>query len=1101
MNKTLTVLRLLCAILATQLVVGAAAAQSIGSGAFYFVGKVGPVGSLSATGQQSPVIYLRWDVVEGELPADIAGLVLYKDGDRLAEFPASGIMPVDEIESLYAPPSQQRRRLETLTTLKNLALQDASVPDFDASDLPLALARQLAADPAFASLAPRADINIARARYRAYVDSQITAPTHDYELKARHIDGREARVGRLTVDTTASVDVLPARDFRQVSQGQCDELEQQRDHHSVALSWRPPGGAAAADALAASVMIAGYDLYRTTANLPAAVTQAPERALASEARSLPHDAAGVVQFQGLEKVNDVLLTIDGAQGDEPVFLETQNELLAADVRAGDRRAYYLVARDFAGHYGPTRGAVVQVSDLARPPAPWDVRGYADTGATTAAMELVWDDVNYDSYVETFLGGDQICNPLEARLTNRLELVGPSGNCNTDPRRSVSVDVADYRVYRFETFEQAAGFRDSDGDGYSDAEERARIAAGQLPAGAQCDATRPAFGPGSALARDARLDRVSVGAAQRTEIRLVDETPAADPGVVYWYRVASVTTGSRASLLSPPVRAITPERTPPAAPEVTFEAGGDAQCGCRLEVVNATTTWQLRDGIQTGRRVGVACGQQSNLPDPTQTFAVRELDEATDTLCRLVTQQGLCDGRFSLQYQIEPADKGVDARYCTVPVEDPARFCQSGDVALVRDACERQPVAAGDTLPGSVYVDVAFPPGTCGSLFRRIAGRNTRVASSCGTATPERIEDFELAAGVGCFHATTQDEQNNQSATRYAGCIAAGGQQFAPPSPPQPVALEFSGRRATARWAQSPEPITVTMIELMRERGQTPDSTILQAVPSAGASISTAIQAQGVPLPDELADAAALGERWCLRLRAIGPAGAGVDAPVSDWSAPLCAERSDQYVPPDYLPWPVVAQAPEGEALTVLRGDQLMPANLEEQTAWLIPLAPAFSRVSISACNLADLLGFDGKPRSAGSFIQPTCSLAESRQLRASLGEVLDFIVYRQARSPDGVTSDWMEVSPLIDRLHFERIGGLRGEPFDRLADPFIKLIEDPDLPGGFQLAYHDRRTRLVGYDYRYQLVFLTADHGIRRWRQTPWVDSGSAAVATTGDAS
>ncbi|WP_348675420.1 hypothetical protein, partial [uncultured Abyssibacter sp.] len=1076
----------------------------VSSGTFYFVGEMAPAGSLSSTGQGQPVVYLRWDVIEGQLPADIAGFVLYKDGSPLADFPAIGVMPADEIEAMYAAPSQERRRLESLTALKKLALQDDAVDDFDASDFPAALAARLAADITYASLASRADINIARARYRAFVNTEITARSHDYELRARHVDGREARVGRVTVDTTTPGQVLPARDFRQVEQGSCDALEHQRDHHSVALSWRAPSSTSAADALASNVFIAGYDLYRSTDNVPASMTDAPVRSLATEAAGRGHDSTGTVRFDGLEKVNEVLLTIDGAQGDEPVFLETQDELLAADVRAGDRRAYYLVARDFAGQYGPTSGAIVLVDDLARPPAPWDVRAYADTGAAPGHMELAWDDITYDSFVETFLGGDQICNPLEARQTNRLEIVGPTANCNTDPRRAVSVDVADYRVYRFETFEQASAFKDSDGDGYSDTDERRLIAAGQLAAGAQCDADKPAFGPDSVLAKNAKLSRELIGDGQRPEIRLIDETPAADPGVVYWYRIASVTNGSRASLLSAPVRAIFPQRLAPEPPTVGFETDSDENCDCRLDVVNATTAWTLRDGIQTGRRLGVACGNSTNLPPPTQTFAVREADASTDTLCRLVTQQGLCDGFFTLQYQIQPPDKGVDARYCNMPVGDGARFCDSGDVAIVRDGCDRRAAEPGESVPGAVYVNVEFPPGTCGSLFRQIAGRNTRVATSCGTDTPEVIDGYELDAGVGCFHAVTQDEHNNLSASSFAGCIAAGGQQFAAPSTPQPVALEFADTRATARWKLSPEPVTVTMVELTRERDSADGGTVVRAVPNAGGAITTDVLSQGLDIPQLLADADDAGERWCLRLRAIGPSAEGVDAPVSPWSAPLCSERSDSFVAPEYLPWPVVEQAPEGDALALLQGIDLNPTDLEEQTAVLIPLAPAFRGVSISACNLAEILGFNEKPRSEGAFIEPACSLAESSELRAALGNVLDFVVYRQARGPDGAIGDWMEVSPLIDRLHFDRIGGVRADPIDVLADPFIKLIEDPDFNGGFQLAYYDRQTRLVGYDYRYQIVYFTADNRIRQWRQTPWLESESSsgqAAASTGGAS
>ena len=181
----------------------------------------------------------------------------------------------------------------------------------------------------------------------------------------------------------------------------------------------------------------------------------------------------------------------------PKWLEARDHLIRAGLKPGDRRAYYLVPRDFTGDYGPTVGAVVEIPLMTRPPAPWNLRSFADETSSSIngpadALTFTWDEVNLDNYVKMYKGTRLFCNLVEARSTGVLEYVANGQSCESGNRIALRVGVPNYRIYRFTDFDVAGRFKDSDGDGVENSAETpdidgdGRIDAFERSAGLQCD---------------------------------------------------------------------------------------------------------------------------------------------------------------------------------------------------------------------------------------------------------------------------------------------------------------------------------------------------------------------------------------------------------------------------------------------------------------------------------------------------------------------------------------------------------------------------------------------------------------------------------------
>ena len=151
------------------------------------------------------------------------------------------------------------------------------------------------------------------------------------------------------------------------------------------------------------------------------------------------------------------------------MLFRSEELLAAGLKPGSKRAYYIVPVDFAGHLGDTSATIVQVPDRLRPPIPWNI-AFNQRGGELPGATIDWDESTLINYTANFAHSRVICNEEEAAITHRVEYAVDLESCSNP--QYTRLDIADYMVYRFATAQQASGFVDADGDGYSDKDEKA-----------------------------------------------------------------------------------------------------------------------------------------------------------------------------------------------------------------------------------------------------------------------------------------------------------------------------------------------------------------------------------------------------------------------------------------------------------------------------------------------------------------------------------------------------------------------------------------------------------------------------------------------------
>lgn len=1090
---------------------GAASAQA-GPAPFYLLARAAPEGSMTAAGQQRQLVYLRWDVVEGGLPADLARIELLRNGELLLDQPAAAVMTAAEIAALYQGPAQSRRLQETITLLREAVAQEGG-SSFSASGFAAVIRARL--DPAarpdhrvWAYRASHADFNIARARYRAFLDDP-GAGTFSYELRGVSAGGQRQRLGLVTVNTANATVLQGSTGFSQFREDllRCDLPEAARDHHVVTLTWQKPG-ANPTDAFAADLYLAGFDLYRGTANISAGATVAElARDLAAEAAAAGFDARGNPELPGLQRVNEGPLNDPGGAVAGPKWVETPAELARAGVRPGDRRAYYLVARDFTGNYGPTEVAIVEVPNLTRPPAPWSIRSFADqTGAGLRAgqnLALRWEAVNLENYLATFNNTRRACNLAEARTTGVLEFVGPDEDCASDPRRHVRLDVAGYAIYRFADFSSAEQFRDSDGDGVDDFVERPEVM--------QCDGTRQPAGAESHRVWPAPIQAIELDSGRQV-MRFADQVPAAERGRVFWYRVASYTPDGRFSHLSAPVRGLFPDRELPESPVVNMRRPDNVPNGCRANVTRTEGPWSFELAFRdAGRTLDLACGGV-----PVDSLTADQLGES----CEKIAFD--CAGLpISISY---PAVDDTGGVACEAEVPAEVAFCAAGEV-IIEPTFEpgTVPVATGEVTAGPVEIEVVAPNAeTCVSLSQEIDGEYARVGTSCGTEDPGRVS-LSVPAGYFCGYAVSQDANNNVSVPEATPCVLVTGTLNAP-GMPQLLDFDVTSNAAQLRWRLPIEPLAAVMVRLEHEPAEGEPRSEVFSVPVAGFGA-------GDPVSHVRTVAGLAGEvdRWCVSLRSLGTHGEEQQGRVSQWTPRRCVSRAElAETPPVYLPWPSVdgplgrarlqagatllpllyansidvvtfsAQVPQSEAVQAIGGDDALEV-LGSQPLYAIEVGRLDGLESNGDCSY-DTAAVTGYP----PLPVMTCIGSGRRQVEATLASAAGFIVYRQARRADGTVDDWQQVSPLIEFAHWDRdVVEINDRPLEifRLNDPFLKIVPVNRQADAWRILYFDRYPQMNGLaaifsgerrDYRYQLVYFDDLQRPVSWRPSDWIELSTA---------
>ena len=1050
-------------------------------GQFYFIATMATEGATSSTGQGADVVYLRWDVLEGGLPADVDSIQLFrneeskplpKDAQLLLEAPVGGFMEESKIASRYQRADQEQRLLTTVSRLKENAI--ASGKDFNVSQYVTEILSKLnEADGYFSGMASKLDFNLALARHHAYID-QPGNGTYIYTLKAVNALSDEAIVGKLTLNTAVEMSVLPVSDFIQVRQSQCDVPERAKDDYTVSLDWAAPGVNNVTDKLASSIFVSGYDIFRTTTNLDSATAVAPEKNIAQLATSSPHNNRGEVQIAGLEKVNALPLMLNAEKGGDHEWMETYDQLKKAGLKPGDRRAYYLVPIDFTGHYGATAKTIVTVPDLTRPATPWDVTFFADD--VNNEMQISWDRIDLNNFLDAYSTHYRFCNALTAEEDGVLEYVARDEYCETATHRKISLDVIGYKVYRFDSFQTATNFVDSDGDGIANLDER--LFDNGKPEDQkqymQCDSSVQSplgidfmVAPPKLPNEPSRLSQVSeelLPNTDRTRIIFKDTQPQLNKNNVYWYRIAAVTGSDNFSFLTPPLRAIFPDRTLPAKPQITVTHRGKVMNDCQVVAEKNPSAWSLTNNVRTSAEMTLNCDGSSFAVD-----AANSLNIAGEGLCFNKDMLLACTGAASRTLSL-PRITGSGFN-CQADIPASLNLCTDGDQAIIEPVYGLGPVPVGEgaLVSGPLTMTVAAPANACVSLYQTVDHQQSRVATSCGTPTPENLS-YVTGSGYFCGYAVSHDENNNVSVPAMIPCPLARGATPKPPSMPKVIGQEVLSNILRVSWKLPSEPLAATMIKVEHSiDGQAAGDAQIFSVPVAGHS-----DADRINYDISISKTAASTESWCTSFQSVSPAHSGENSLVSGWTSPVCTDKDA--VLPTYLPWPQVARTPVGEPLVLktVNGTGLIDPGVGNSL-----FVDLFTMISDSSCQ------YNATPGQI--FAAVGCLTAGHLNINKELSAFTSFMVYRQSNKA-GVLGDWVQVSPLIEYAHWDETQ-LSDRPFFVLNDPFIKLVQDTTAPDQWAFVFKDNYPFTSGAEYRYQIVFFGNNHRLKSVRKSDWIST------------
>ncbi|MGJ8670373.1 MAG: hypothetical protein ACSHXK_12845 [Oceanococcus sp.] len=859
---------------------------------FYFLGSQQALGSLSNDAGTVPAVYLRWDSIEQDLPSDITEVELLRNGIALPVFrgPAQGLMSASEIKDLYNQAGQGRRKAEMLARLSDEAAAQTGGSQINNQNFASVIHNRLQSDPLWNQLASRLDFNIARARYRAYLDRDVAGLSYPiiYELRGLGKDSGgndvSVRLGRIEIVDASHRPVPPAADFRQVHTARCDAPEYSLDHGSVALTWthgglspigQNPPQSTALDNFLASLAVSGYDLYRSRDNVDANVAPVALD-IASLARSSGHDARGQIHLDGLEKVNDQAVVVSARQTEQDFVQhrQTRIELNAANLQPGDARDYYLVPRDYAGQYGPTVVTRVVVPDLLKPEAPWEIS--LRQNSEKDELMLRWDAVNVANYLQRHGATRKICNADTARSSQRVAWVDKDEQCGVATPREVNLDVGGYLVYRFERFDQAARFMDSDGDGYSDdavdgdpnhaerdysvqcrdvvgldgaCEANANQVKSSGP-GTACNATLNRGGPSFRIAPEFPILAREVQATNgQLEVEFKDDQPAFSPGKIFWYRVASFSrldnngNPQNISRISPPIRAkynnyALPARDALAGKIVPAIRNQDClDYRTRSETQTAGPVVALDETLDADSislscaKDGVSSHQQAIsspllLPIVRKSFAEafgsdRELklsQQECNALARQCEDQtAVLDNALAVTYWGD--NQSALGRENISGVDWQA--CSSNQAAVLfqqdNGSCnapfrEQEP---GESSGDKQSFYAKPDANSCITVWQNFAGQPRKLETVC-----HPFEGFfsifvpSMKLGeLPCYSATLHNENNRVSPQLSLGCFPQVADGRPRPAPPQPTKLAFVGEQALVEWRRPRERSSATIIEL------------------------------------------------------------------------------------------------------------------------------------------------------------------------------------------------------------------------------------------------------------------------------------------------
>jgi len=518
---------------------------------FYFIGKYGRLGSISQEANMQSGIYLRWDLIEGSFPSDIKEIKLIRvdDNKTLLDVNSSDKMSAKQIGEMFQSVGSQRRLFEIINSISkndNPQCTNANIGNIGTKVL------SCLQDNYWSFLASRVNFDIARARYRAYLDTSFDkSKSHiDYRLVGVKDNLSNITLGETRVEIKDTT-VLSAKDFKQVIESRCNDNRYALDDYRMGLSWKN-GGDNSTEFFANGLMVSGYDLYYSTkpakeldANFPKSID------MMKIASNITHNSNGELNptlLRGkfnLAKANETLITIGekDTNGDKPLYIESMETLKDRGFKPNENRYYFLVPRDFTGNYGETIYIKVVIPDLLPPAKPINPRTIEDNNKTT----LIWDSVTPQNYLDYYTDMKACPN----RVNKRIRFVSKDEVCEKGNGVTLNFNVTKYFVYRFENQRDVAGFEDKNLNGINDIAEELNSTT--------CKAKKTNL----PLRMYNRLVKIIPQTNEKTiKFHDIGVTQSKE----YWYKIVSVTDSNITSQYTAPIRAFVPKRELVDAPE-------------------------------------------------------------------------------------------------------------------------------------------------------------------------------------------------------------------------------------------------------------------------------------------------------------------------------------------------------------------------------------------------------------------------------------------------------------------------------------------------------------------------------------------------------
>ena len=927
---------------------------------FYFIGKYDRLGSQSSDAANKKGVYLRWDMIESDIPSEIVTLDLVRIVDNnsttlLSNVPAHGTMKSADIQNLFMEYGSERRLFEAIDFISNNTNPNCTGANISNIGSKVA---QCLNDNYWAFLASRANFDIARARYRAYLDTGVneTMGNVTYELRGTNAAGTQSMIlGKTKVELKSSR-VLPAVDFEQILASHCNDGNYALDDYRVALKWKNGGNKT--NFFANGLMVSGYDIYYSTKPVSMLSEQFLKTDIAKLVAKLPHNTKGVVDLSNydLKKANNTLITVGGQAGEEnkPNYLESQADLKARGFKPGEKRYYFLVPKDFTGNYGPSISMEVQIPDMLPPATPINPRAVENAGQ----FALMWENMTLNNYAAHYEDSMKLCSTTTNTQETRHQFVDLNESCQEGNGIMINLNVAKYYVYRFDNHAEAAAFTDNDLDGYADQDEKEKE---------QCNKNLP-------LPKSGRLNYLVATIDNAHEDTVVFTDKNVKQGKVYWYRIVSVTPSDVASPLSAPVRAFMPKREVLPVPEITvlnqteFYVEINAIDNVDLEIVAQDLTGMdfvdvVKLDINGGEYILDKQGSQFILTQEIKNVVLSGNDTSVTfsfySGSNLIKAYSLKVNEVFRTHTLK-LDTYIDGVHHSVDLK-------SREILHVNGRTSSNPVL---TLKFSdEYYDFLKLNGACMKISARMGIGRYHVSTECDLSQIVKVS-------------TEQGKKGDLVSVRISACLPSGicSQPYYVnyvlidedeiPNSPTLTGLELNKEelKASAIFTPQLEKVQGTMIVLYKQGAENTKYT--KVVPHIGNRSVEPIQT----IIDNIGEMS-FNDTWCLKAKTIG-----LNGKVSEWSAPLCKELMEEnaVLPAKMLTWPTITN-------TVKQGKSYNISFNANSKKIRIELAKSTYNKEIECSALG------------------------------GLNRVSNFVVYRQTIMDDGSKSKFVQISPLVER--------------------------------------------------------------------------------------